>query len=75
MPLDISDEDLLLPQHELAQVVARLDANGWNAAGKFSPATYGRLVYQMTVIRDEILEIFLGSSTAGLAEITYGPSS
>lgn len=71
MPMDISDEDLLLPQNELAQVVARLDSDGWSTTGLLNPTTYARLVLQTTMIRDEILEIFLGKSTAGLAEIKY----
>jgi hypothetical protein len=73
MPLDISDEQLMLPRDELAQVVASLDSNGWNPEGKLYPTTYSRFVFQQCLIRDEILEIFLGVSNAGLSEIKYVP--
>ncbi|TLD17301.1 uncharacterized protein PgNI_00180 [Pyricularia grisea] len=62
MPLDVSDEDLLLPQDQFEEAVRlKLDENGWNRnREKLGPVKYVRARIPMIVIRDEILELALG---------------
>lgn len=60
-PYDISDEDLFLPQVELAKVVAKLDHNGWDSSGsQLHHATFHRVRQLLAENREEILEISLG---------------
>lgn len=65
LPLDVSDEDLILSKEELGQIVASHDQNGWNTKGEIYPATRIRLHYLMSLIRDEILEWSLGTAFMG----------
>ncbi|TLS20955.1 uncharacterized protein PpBr36_10798 [Pyricularia pennisetigena] len=62
MPLDVSNEDLLLPQDQFEEAVRlKLDENGWNRdRDKLYPIKYVRARIPMIVIRDEILELALG---------------
>jgi hypothetical protein len=59
LPFDVSEEDLFLPQVELAKVVARLDRNGW-AGQHMYRATFHRALQLLAKNREEILEISLG---------------
>jgi hypothetical protein len=58
---DINDEVLLMSEEERAKVVSNLTPDGWSADGKITRATYLRVNLQLALIRDEILEISLGS--------------
>lgn len=60
-PLDLSDEELVLEGPELDAVLSRLDANGWNTDGRFNRTTWMRVWFQHCAIRENILEIALGS--------------
>ncbi|KAL5876683.1 hypothetical protein ACKVWC_005849 [Pyricularia oryzae] len=62
MPLDVSNEDLLLPQDQLEEAVRlKVDENGWNRdRDRLYPVKYVRARIPMIVIRDEILELALG---------------
>ncbi|CAG8981243.1 hypothetical protein HYALB_00003841 [Hymenoscyphus albidus] len=58
--LDLSDEQLFLPQHEFANEISKLDTNGWNTEGEIHSITASRATWQFCVIREEILESALG---------------
>ena len=60
-PLDLSDEDLWLQGAELDAVLAQLDANGWNTSGNLCRTTWLRVWFQHCRMREDILEIALGS--------------
>jgi hypothetical protein len=49
-----------LPQPALARLVAGLDSNGWDVAGKMHRATCHRALQLLAEIREEILEVSLG---------------
>lgn len=61
MPLDLSDDQLLLEGEELQQVLDNLDSGGWNTAGVLHRTTWQRVWFQECRIREDILEIALGS--------------
>lgn len=61
LPLDLSDEQLFLEGAELEAALAELDENGWNTNGVQGRATWSRVWLQNMRIREDILEIALGS--------------
>lgn len=61
LPLDLADEQLFLEGAELDAALAQLDANGWNTNGVQGRATWSRVWLQNMRIREDILEIALGS--------------
>lgn len=64
MPLDLSGEQLALQGTELQNVLASLDSNGWNTSGKLHRVTWARVWFLYSRIREEILEVSLGSADA-----------
>ncbi|KAH8687704.1 hypothetical protein BGZ60DRAFT_522354 [Tricladium varicosporioides] len=58
--LDLTDEEMFLPQHLLAPVVKRLDSDGWNTAGNMYNITISRAIWRISALREEILELALG---------------
>jgi len=60
LPLDLSDEELLLPPSQLSVVVSRLNDRGWCTDGVIKPSTMLRARAMMAQVRDEILEVSLG---------------
>ena len=58
--LDIADEELFLPPHALSVVVSRLDSNGWNTSGNMGEISVCRAIWQLSSVREEVLEIALG---------------
>jgi hypothetical protein len=60
LPLDIGEEELFLPQDQLAAVITKLDSNGWNTSGEFHRATSRRAFHLLSSVREEILELSLG---------------
>ncbi|KAE8452858.1 hypothetical protein EG329_013130 [Mollisiaceae sp. DMI_Dod_QoI] len=58
--LDLPDEALLLPQEELALSVSQLDPNGWNTGSTYQLTTLLRARLQLSIFREEILELALG---------------
>lgn len=67
LPLDLPDEDLLLPNDELRKKAGEeLDENGWNTRGAVYPATTLRVFYLMALIREEILELNLATTDEDL---------
>ena len=61
MPLDVDDETFFMPVEERLKVIAKLKPNGWNSEGRITSATYVRVNTCLAIVRDEILEISLGS--------------
>jgi hypothetical protein len=61
MPLDIDDETFFMPAEERLKIIAKLKPNGWNAEGRITSGTYVRVNMCLAMVRDEILEISLGS--------------
>ena len=60
-PLDLSDDQIFLEGSELDAALAELDENGWNTTGNLRRATWTRVWLQNCRIREDILEIALGS--------------
>lgn len=60
-PLDLSDDQLFGEGEELAAALTGLDANGWNTSGNINRSTWTRVWAQHCRIREDILEIALGS--------------
>ena len=61
MPLDLPDDDLCLEGAELEAALSTLDLNGWNTSGNLHRTTWLRVWYQHCRIREDILEIALGT--------------
>jgi hypothetical protein len=61
VPLDLSDDQLCLEGADLEAVLASLDSNGWNTNGNLYRTTWQRVWFQHCRIREDILEIALGS--------------
>ncbi|KAJ5582348.1 transcriptional regulator family: Fungal Specific TF [Penicillium sp. DV-2018c] len=60
-PLDLSDEDLVAGGDVLSKAISELNSAGWNTQGILHPVSPIRLRYQMSVIREETLEVVLGT--------------
>ena len=61
MPLDLSDDQLFLEGAELDAVLSDLDEHGWNTSGNLTRSTWTRVWFQHCRVREDILEIALGS--------------
>nr|POF06872.1 hypothetical protein CFP56_31496 [Quercus suber] len=70
MPLDLNGEDIFYGGKALEAAVGALDPNGWNTTGAFQRTTWLRAWFQHCKIREEILEIALGSDDHDLVERT-----
>ncbi|RFU27549.1 hypothetical protein B7463_g8789, partial [Scytalidium lignicola] len=68
LPLDLDNDELYLPEHELRVAISKLDNQGWNTAGKFHQITAQRLLMLLASIREEILELSLGVNVSITAE-------
>lgn len=66
-PLDLSDDELFLQGDELDAVLSALDEGGWNTSGNLNRATWLRVWFWHCQLREDILEIALGSNEEGLA--------
>lgn len=65
LPLDLSDEQLLLSGDDLDHVLKLLDSDGW-ATGELShPVSYLRALSMLANYREEILEIIMGPTAEG----------
>ncbi|KAF7196321.1 hypothetical protein HII31_02388, partial [Pseudocercospora fuligena] len=60
-PLDLSDDQLFSEGAELEAALSTLDQNGWNTQGCLNRTTWLRVWFQHCRIREDILEIALGS--------------
>ncbi|KAM0722660.1 hypothetical protein Q7P37_002101 [Cladosporium fusiforme] len=61
MPLDLSGDQLMLQGAELQEAIANLDRNGWNTTGDCYRVTWNRVWFLYSRIREDILEVSLGS--------------
>ena len=68
VPLDLSDDQLFLEGPELDAELSKLDPNGWNTSGNLNRTTWMRVWFQHCRVREDILEIALGS---GDEDISY----
>ena len=72
LPLDLSEDELFLPQEELANAVANLDPDGWNTRKAAYRATYHRSLLLLNKIREKVLELSLGVDiTVSASKIEY----
>ncbi|RDW67611.1 hypothetical protein BP6252_09007 [Coleophoma cylindrospora] len=60
LPLDLAEDELFNGPDNLANAVAKLDANGWNTDGKIHPTTWLRALCLQLPIREGILHFSLG---------------
>ena len=61
-PLDLSDDEVFSEGAELQHALSNLDEGGWNTGGHLHRNTWIRVWFQHCRIREDILEIALGSS-------------
>ncbi|KAJ5467749.1 transcriptional regulator family: Fungal Specific TF [Penicillium sp. IBT 31633x] len=60
-PLDLSDEVLVAGGEVLSKAISELDSTGWNRQSVLHPISTTRLRYHLAVIREETLEVVLGT--------------
>lgn len=60
-PLDLDDETLVAGGDLLDKAISKLDSAGWNTEGLLHTITPTRLRYQLAIIREETLELVLGT--------------
>jgi hypothetical protein len=60
-PLDLTDEVLIAGGDVLSKAISELDSAGWNTEGKLHVVTPTRLRFQLAIIREETLEVVLGT--------------
>lgn len=60
-PLDLSDAVLVEGGDALTKAISELDNAGWNTSGARYRMTAGRLRFQLSVYREQTLEIALGT--------------
>ncbi|KAF3055355.1 hypothetical protein CFAM422_013166 [Trichoderma lentiforme] len=66
LPLDLSDSVIVGPTELLALQISRLDGDGWNKDMSVHPASRQRAIVWLSSIREEILELSLGTVTQDL---------
>ena len=66
VPLDIEDKQLAFSGSDLQEALSKFDADGWNLEGRVDRNSWLRVSIICCKFREEILEISLGSSNAGL---------
>lgn len=67
LPLDLTDNEMLLEGPELEACLAKLK-DGWNAKNHFGRVTWRRVWSQHARIREDILEIALGTNNDNVIE-------
>jgi hypothetical protein len=68
VPLDLTDNQLISEGDELQAALAGLDANGWNTSGNFNRITWVRIWFKHCRMREDILEIALGSGEEDIVQ-------
>jgi hypothetical protein len=66
LPLDVSDSAIVGPAELLELEISRLDGNGWNKDMTVHPASRQRAIVWLSSIREEVLELSLGTITQDL---------
>ncbi|KAH8121179.1 hypothetical protein ACSS6W_009927 [Trichoderma asperelloides] len=72
LPLDLSDSVIVGPAELLELQISRLDGDGWNKDMTVHPASRQRAVIWLSSIREEILELSLGTITQDLVHEAQG---
>lgn len=67
LPLDLTDNEMLLEGPELEVALSKLE-DGWNTENQFHRVTWRRVWAQHARIREDILEIALGTSDYMITE-------
>jgi len=62
MPLDLKSDQLIMQGAELQTAIASLDSNGWNTSSSLNRITWSRVWFLYARIREEILELSLGTA-------------
>ncbi|PNP38578.1 hypothetical protein TGAMA5MH_09659 [Trichoderma gamsii] len=66
LPLDLSDSAIVGSAELLELQISRLDGNGWNKDMTVHPASRQRAIVWLSSIREEVLELSLGTITQDL---------
>jgi hypothetical protein len=66
LPLDLSDSVIVGSAELLELQISRLDGNGWNKDMTVHPASRQRAIVWLSSIREEVLELSLGTITQDL---------
>ncbi|KAI7540078.1 hypothetical protein KC331_g9375 [Hortaea werneckii] len=66
-PLDVPDQMLFVEGIEPADILARVDDNGWNTNQILTATTWKRVWFQHCRIREDILELALGSDDGDIS--------
>ncbi|KAF2715841.1 hypothetical protein K431DRAFT_324170 [Polychaeton citri CBS 116435] len=61
MPLDLSDKEVISEGPELEAALRSLNSKGWSTSGRINRLTWMRFWFQHSRLREDILEIALGS--------------
>jgi hypothetical protein len=61
LPLDLRDDEITGPPEELEAAIQRLDSTGWNTRGQHLRASWIRLRYMASRLREEILDFSLST--------------
>ena len=80
MPFEIDDGDIMLEPDALNHVLSKLDKDGWdrNSAPRIRQTSGMRLRFQISLIREEILELSMGPSAASpgyIAQLMLVPAN
>ncbi|KAH8898343.1 hypothetical protein GQ53DRAFT_742414 [Thozetella sp. PMI_491] len=62
-PMDLTDRQISLPEHELAKVLADLDEHGNHKNGRITRMTYYRCCFGLYPRREDIVDLALGDYT------------
>ncbi|KAH8801776.1 hypothetical protein F5884DRAFT_807811 [Xylogone sp. PMI_703] len=69
LPLDLTDEEAMADDGELILSTAKLDVNGWNTDGRIRSSSWIRVRTLVSFVREEVLQLSLGTATSGILEI------
>jgi hypothetical protein len=61
LPMYLSDEEILGDEEVRLAALSKLDANGWSTEGTFRRVLWTRVWMLGSIIREEVLELYLGS--------------
>ncbi|TKX20935.1 fungal specific transcription factor domain-containing protein 53 [Elsinoe australis] len=67
LPLDLSDEEMMLDGQALEMAISNLD-NGWNTQGRLHRSTWKRVWAAHAQLREDILEVALGTNVQDLPQ-------
>ncbi|KAF2453934.1 hypothetical protein BDY21DRAFT_292085, partial [Lineolata rhizophorae] len=68
LPLDVAGEELFATDFDLSKAFLDLDERGWNRKEELRRSTYARIWLDISKVREDILELSLGTSMERFAE-------